>query len=238
MDNTHVSEADYQSAIKRINELHAAKPRSGHRIWQDLMGGKLSRPQVVEFIKQSGCIPLYNHHFHGSLYINCPSGAWRARMAEIVYEEGTGRMYADGVAHYELYLRMGEAFGISRDEMYATKLCSGALGVRHFYENICRRSFLEGFAALSLGGEASGPGVIGKVSDAFIKYYGLTAEQAGFYSVHEEADSDHSSGGIEFLREFAKTPADVELAIQSVSDAVDVMWGMWDDISRQVQAIK
>ncbi|MSQ70045.1 MAG: hypothetical protein EXR27_01985 [Betaproteobacteria bacterium] len=238
MERKQPSEADYKAAIKSITAIHAAKPRSGHRIWKDLVEGNLSRPQVVEFLKQSGCIPLYNHHFHGHLYINCPNAEWRSRMAEVVYEEGTGRIYSDGVAHFELYLRMGEAFGISREEMYGTKLCAGALGVRHFYENICRRSFLEGFAALSLGGEASGPGVIGKVSDAFIKHYGLTAEQARFYSVHEEADSDHSSGGMEFLHEFAKNQSELDLAIKSVEDAVDVMWGMWEEILHRVQKIK
>jgi pyrroloquinoline quinone (PQQ) biosynthesis protein C len=158
-------------------------------------------------------------------------------MAEVVYEEGTGRIFSDGVAHPELYLLMGEAFGISRADMFATEYCAGALCVRHYFENVCRRGFLEGFAALALGGEASGPGVLGKVSTAFQKHYGLTAQQTRFYSVHEEADSDHSSGGADFLRDFAKTDADVALVVASVRDSVEAMSGLWDDIWQRVQKL-
>ncbi len=66
----------------------------------------------------------------------------------------------------------------------------------------------------------------------------MTPEQASFYSVHEVADTDHSSGGIAFLKEFAKTDADVELVIQSVRDAVETMWTMYQDIWRRVEAIQ
>jgi pyrroloquinoline quinone (PQQ) biosynthesis protein C len=228
----------YESVVAEIAALHAAKPRKGHPLWIALMGGKLSRPQIQATLRQLGVIPLYNHFFHGPLYVNCPDPVWRRRMAEVVYEEGTGGIYSAGVAHFELYLRLGEAFGISREQMYATRCCGGALAAQHFLENICRRSFLEGFAALALGGEASGPGVLGKVSDAFIKYYGLTPEQVRFYSIHEVADTDHSSGGIEFLREFARTDADVALALAAVRDAIEAMWAMFADVWRLTQTVK
>lgn len=229
---------DYRAALERIKAIHGAKPRSTHPLWQAVVRGKLSRAQVIEFVKQSACIPLYNHHFHGYLYINCPNPVWRSRMAEVGYEEGTGQIYSDGVAHGELYLRLGEALGVSREDMYSVEFSAGALGIRHYFENICRRSFLEGFAAVALGGEASVPGVLGKVSDAFVQHYGLTADQARFFSVHEEADSDHSSGALEFLEEFARTDPDVALAVRTVRDSVEMMWGMWEDIWRRVQAIE
>ena len=85
--------------------------------------------------------------------------------AEVVYEEGAGGLFAGGVPHYQLYLRVGEAFGISPTEMYATRFEAGALAFRGWFERICRKSFLEGYAALSLGSEAQVPGVSGKVSE-------------------------------------------------------------------------
>lgn len=228
----------YEAVIQELNRIHAARSRKRHPLWLGLMHGTLSRPQVAEFLKQFGVIPLYNHFYHGPLYVNCPNAEWRIRMAETVYEEGTGRLYAGGVPHYELYLRLGEAFGVSREEMYGTEYCGGSLAARNFYENVCRRSFLEGFAASALGGEAQAPGVAGKVSENFIRNYGLTPEQASFYSVHEVADKDHSSGGIEFLREFAKSNDDIDLVIRSVRDAVETMWTMYQDIWQRVDALK
>ena len=228
----------YERVIDEINAIHAAKSRKNHPLWIGLMQGKLTRPQVSEILKQFGVIPLYNHFYHGPVYVNCPSASWRRRLAEVVYEEATGAIYSDGVGHNELYLRMGEAFGISREEMHATQYCGGALAVRHYFENVCRRSFLEGYAALSLGGEAQAPGIAGKVSEAFIKHYGLTPEQASFYSVHEVADADHSGGAIDFLREFARTDAEVKLVRDSVRDAVETLWTMFEDVWRRVQITK
>ncbi len=162
----------YEGVIDELNAIHAAKSRKRHPLWMGLMKGELSKPQVCEFLKQFGVIPLYNHFYHGPLYVNCPQRGMAHAHGEVVYEEGTGRIYAGGVAHYELYLRMGEAFGISREEMYGTQYCGGSLAARNFYENVSRRSFLEGYAASSLGGEAQAPGIVGKVSEAFIRITG------------------------------------------------------------------
>ena len=86
---------------------------------------KWSKKQVQEHIKQFAIIPLFNHGYHGRLYVNCPDPEWRVMLAEVVYEEGTGRLFSDGVSHHELYLRLGEAMDISRDEMRATLLLRG-----------------------------------------------------------------------------------------------------------------
>ncbi|MDA0261054.1 MAG: iron-containing redox enzyme family protein [Proteobacteria bacterium] len=231
------SDTNYAAVLKKINDINAAKHRRTHPLWIRLLGGELSRPQVVEFLRQFSVIPLYNHFFHGPLYVNCPNPKWRARMAEVVYEEGTGNLYSNGVPHWQLYLQMGEAFGISAEEMYTTEYGAGALAVRAYLTAICASSFLEGVAATALAGEAQVPGIAGKVSDIFVKHYGLTPEQAMFYAVHEEADRDHSEAGLEFLQEFAKTDMDLDLVVRTVRDCIEVSWAMYNDILQRIDAI-
>ena len=227
---------DYGAALAEIEAIHGTKPRKAHPLWISLMKGELSRRQVAVFLRQFSIIPLYNHNYHGPLYINCPDAGWRKRMAEVVYEEGAGGLYAGGVPHYQLYLRVGEAFGISSAEMYATRFSVGALAFRAWFENICRRNFLEGFSALALGAEAQVPGVSGKVSQAMVKNYRLTPEQAAFYTVHEDADKDHSGGGRQFLETFAASEQDLRLAIEAVRGAVEISWLLYEDIYAQVKA--
>ena len=106
------TESDYAAALEKVEAINAARHRRKHPLWITLLNGELNRPQVAEFLRQFSVIPLYNHLFHGPLYVNCPSPKWRARMAEVVYEEGTGSLYSDGVPHWQLFLRLGEAFGI------------------------------------------------------------------------------------------------------------------------------
>ncbi len=228
---------DYRRALKRIEAINAAKHRRRHPLWIALLKGSLKRKQVREFLKQFSIIPLYNHYYHGPLYINCPDPEWRRRMAEIVYEEGTGNLYSNGQAHWQLYLRMGEGFGISPAEMYATEYCAGSLAVRGYMTAVCARSFLEGVSAMSLAGEAQVPGIAGRVSEVFMTHYGLTKEQAMFYAVHEEADRDHSDAGFEFLKAFAKTDMDLGLAVKTVRDAVEINWAMYNDIEQVIGGV-
>ena len=231
------STPNYDAALAEIDAIHRTKPRKTHPMWISLMKGELSRKQVAVFLRQFSIVPLYNHNYHGPLYINCPDALWRKRMAEVVYEEGAGGLFAGGVPHYQLYLRVGEAFGISPAEMYATQFCAGSLAFRAWFENICRRNFLEGFAALALGAEAQVPGVSGKVSEIMVKHYGLTPAQAAFYTVHEDADKDHSGGGREFLQTFARTEPEVRLAIEAVRGAVEISWLLYEDIHSQIKPL-
>ena len=226
---------DYRAALDEMETIHRAKPRKAHPLWIALMKGELSRRQVAVFLRQFSVVPLYNHNYHGPLYINCPDPLWRKRMAEVVYEEGAGGLFAGGVPHYQLYLRVGQAFDISPAEMYATQFSAVALAWRAWFENICRRNFLEGYAALSLGAEAQVPGVSGKMSEAMVKYYGLTPEQAAFYAVHEDADKDHSGGGHEFLETFARTPQELRLVVEAVRGAVEISWLLYDDLYSQAK---
>jgi len=229
---------DYRGVIERLAAIHATKPRRNHPLWIALMAGTLSRAQVAEHLRHFSAIPLYNHLFHGPLYVNCPDPRWRKRMAEIVFEEGTGGIYSNGVPHYELYLRLGQAFGVSPEEMYATQLCAGATAIRAYLAHMSSRGFLEGSAALSLGAEAQVPGVSGKVSETMMSRYGLTRDEAMFFIVHEEADKDHSSGALEFLQRFAVTDEDIDTVIRAVRDTVELSWLMYEDIWRCVQAVR
>jgi pyrroloquinoline quinone (PQQ) biosynthesis protein C len=229
---------NYHAVIKQLDAIHATKPRSKHPLWIALMAGTLNRKQVAEHLRQFSAIPLYNHLFHGPLYVNCPDPRWRKRMAEVVFEEGTGGIYSNGIPHYELYLRLGKAFGITPDEMYSTPLCAGSTAIRAYLAHMSSRSFLEGMSALSLGAEAQVPGVSGKVSQTMMDHYGLSRDDAMFYIVHEEADKDHSSGALEFLERFATTDEDVETAIRAVRDTVELSWLMYEDIWRCVQSVQ
>lgn len=228
----------HDQVLAEIEKIHRAKPRGTHPLWVALMEGTLGKAQVQEFLCQFSVIPLYNHLYHGRLYVNCPDPAWRQRMAEVCYEEATGRLFADGVPHYKLYLRVGEAMGISPQVMYKTEFGVGAIAFRAYFEYICGKSFLEGVSAHMLGAEAQVPGVSGKVGRALMSLFGLSEDDVAFYTVHDDADKEHSDIGRELLEQFAKTEDDLRLVVRTVRDTVDMSYLLYDDIFRRVQTIK
>jgi pyrroloquinoline quinone (PQQ) biosynthesis protein C len=224
--------------LKQIADMVQGRHQATHPISKLILEGALSRAQLREWIGQRSSIPLYNQRYHGNLYVHCPDHRWRARIAEVVYEEGTGRLFADGVSHHELYLRLGEAVGISREQMYEWPLCPEAVGFMTYFEKVCSGPFLEGVSAHMLAAEAMVPGYAGQVARALQKHYGLTPEQTMFQTVHDEADKDHSDIGRELLDEFAKTEDDQDRVRKAVRQCLEMMWLRDDGIQRRVLAVR
>lgn len=228
---------DAKAVLAEVAELHRRKAFYKHPLWLDLYAGRLSREQVKALICQYGIIPLHNHNYHGRLYVVCPDPIWRSMIAEVVYEEGTGRLYANGKAHGELWLQLGDGLGISREAMMNTAYCAGALAFRAYFSSICGKSFLEGVAAHMLAGEA--PVTTDGVSryKALRDVYGLDDHALEFFIVHQTADEDHAGIGVKLLDEFARTEDDRRLVIRTVEDTIDMFNLMFDDIHRYVKKI-
>src|SRR6202035_2499157 len=100
------------------------------------------------------------------------------------------------------------------------------------FEDMCNRSFLEGVAAHMLGAEASVPGYAADTAGALRKHYGLTEEDVRFWTVHEDADKEHSAVGTKLLDRFARTEEDRQLVLRTVEDYIDLQWMLLDGIRR------
>ena len=223
--------------LSEIEKIHQRKPLFGCRAWTEMAEGRLGDDQVRELIRQNGIIPLHNHNYHGRLYVSCPDPEWREMIAEVCYEEGTGRLYADGVPHYKLYLRLGKALGISNKAMWNTDYCAGALAFKDYFSNVCGRDFLEGVSAHMLAGEAPVPAGSVSRADALRKQFGLSEEELAFFTVHQRADTDHANIGRKLLSRFAKTDDDKRRVLKTVEQTLDLMLLMYDDIYRRLETI-
>lgn len=224
------------SVLERIATIHEPYSRYRHPLWVGLMEGRFERPQVREFIRQAGIIPLFNHLYHGPLYVKCPDPQWREMIAEVVYEEGTGRLFADGTPHWRLWLRLGGAFGLSEEEMWKADFCPEAIAYRAFFHHICSGDFLEGVSAHMLGSEAQVPGAVGSVSQGLKKKFNLSDHDLAFYLVHDHADSEHSDIGRKLLSRFAKTDEDFDRVVVAVTQMVQVTQVLFDGIFKRVQS--
>lgn len=227
----------YEQALAHIAKIHEPYSRYKHPLWRGLMDGKFEHAQVREFLKQAGIIPLWNHLYHGPLYVRCPDPRWRAMIAEVVYEEGTGRIHADGIPHWKLWLRLGNAFGISDEEMWATEYCPEAIAYRAFFHAICSGDFLEGVSAHMLGSEAQVPGAVGSVSVGLKKKFGLSDHDLAFYLVHDHADEEHSNVGRDLLARFAHTEDDVQRVYRAVTQMVQVSQVLFDGIHARIRGL-
>lgn len=223
--------------LKEIRGLIAERPWAEQPLYRALMTEKLTQPELRYFAKQYSVYALHNHHYHGNIYVQCPDPVWRQRIAEVVYEEGTGRLFANGVAHSQLWLLFSDAVGVPREEMFNVEFCPGALAKRVYTEWVCKRSFLEGMSGSSLAGEAQAPGAYAKIARNLQRQNGLSAEAVSFFDVHDVADADHGSAGAELLEHFAKTQTDYELVLRTVRDYLGIERLMNEDIYRHMKEL-
>ena len=214
---------DIDGTLKRIDEIHERRDFVARPLWKGLLEKTHTLPMLREMAKQLSIIPLHNHNYHGRLYVICPDPAWRAKIAEVVYEEGTGRLFSDGVAHNELYYRFAEGVGVGREELSRTRYCAGALAFKQYFIQICSGSFIEGVAGHMLGAEAQGPGHYQQIAENLQEQFELTDEQVAFWVIHDIADEDHSGIGRELLEQFAATPDDLERVVVAVDEMQQMM---------------
>ncbi len=226
-----------QDVLDGITKMNNDSGRLSHPLWNALEAGDLNRAQLRYLCQQESIIPLHNHNYHGRMYVSCPDPEWRERLAEVTYEEGTGRLYANGVPHYKLYLNFAKALGFSREEMYAVDYCGSALGMHLFLSDACSR-FIEGVAAVMLVGEAQVPGLFGRIADILQRKFGMTDEGTAYWSVHDKADDDHSDAGREILDRFVSTRPDRQLMLRVAHQSNLVRTLMYDEVWQHVQTLK
>jgi hypothetical protein len=150
----------YQAVLDRLQKLHEPYARHKHPLWRGLMDGKFSKQQVAEFLRQFSIIPLYNHNYHGPLYVICPDPEWREMIAEVVYEEGTGACTPTACPLEALYPN-GRGVRHQRQGDVERRLLRGGAGLSRLLPHICSHDFLEGVSAHMLGSEAQVPGASG-----------------------------------------------------------------------------
>src|SRR5262245_60818790 len=100
-----------------VARIAARRTFGSHPLWLQLADGKLSQSQLklfaVQFFLQVREFPRAVSAMHA----NCPFPDERMALAESVYEEETGRISGCNQPHPEIFIRFGEAVGLSRAEM-------------------------------------------------------------------------------------------------------------------------
>ena len=219
-----------QEVLDAIATMHRNQPMYGHPLWTGMVEGRWDLEQTRYLCKQHGGIPLHNHNYHGNLYTICPDPEWREMIAEVAYEEATGRLFSDGISHHKLYLNFAKGLGLEPEEMYDPPYCPGVIAFQAYFTNICRKTFLEGVAAHMLAGEAAIPGLYIQIAHKLQEKFGLNDEAVAYWVIHDSADEEHSDVGKKLLDQYATSDKERQLVIKTAKQMLDVQHLMYDDM--------
>ena len=228
MSEVMAPEAFVRDLVARI----AARRTFGdHPLWLAIAAGELDRAQLklfaVQFFLQVREFPRAVSAMHA----NCPFPEERMALAESVYEEETGRLSGCNQPHPELFIRFGEAIGLSRSDMTEGRPLPATRALIDWFElSTKQRSFIEAAAAINLAAEGQVPGAFGPMARRLQENYGLGREAVEFWDVHETADAEHSDVGDNIVVRHARDAAIQARVRDALQHSLDAWWQFFDGI--------
>src|SRR5262245_59775925 len=218
-----------------LRRIEARRTFGGHPLWLTIADGKLSREQLQVFAVQFFLQVREFPRGISAMHANCPFPKERIALAESIYEEETGRISGCNLPHPEVFIRFGEALGLSRGQMVDGQPLPATRALIDWFELVTKqRSFIEAAAAMNLAAEGQVPGAFGPMARRLQEKYGLSREAVEFWDLHEHADAEHSEVGDNIVVHHATDAATQARVREAMQHSLDAWWQFFDGIQAAI----
>jgi pyrroloquinoline-quinone synthase len=216
----------------RLDAIIADKSVLKHPFYTTWQKGELTldalRGYACQYYQHVLAFPRYVSGTHA----NCDDLADRQELLENLREEEEGPNN-----HPELWLRFGEALGLTRDDMINSKPLPETVALDETYKRITKDApFVSGISAL-YAYESQVPEVAGTKMHGLKEFYGNTdKQQLKFFIVHKSLDVEHSKVTRNMVARYVETEEAQEQATKAVEDGADALLGFLDGCHREYVA--
>ena len=221
--------SDTESFIEALR-AQSQRYHSRHSFHEMMNEGRLSRRQIQGWVANRFYYQENIPRKDAAILANCPDREVRRRWIRRIHDhDGT----ADGEGGIEAWLRLGEAAGLTREEMWDERhVVPGVRFAVDAYVTFARtRPWVEAVAS-SLT-ELFAPDLMAERLAAFERFYtwidpaGLAYFRARL--TQAPRDSEHA---LEVVTEHCRTPDEQARAVAALSFKNNVLWSMMDAIDR------
>jgi len=217
--NVHLDEIDNDIASKHLLK---------HPFYLAWTRGELSRQALADYARQ------YYHHvaafpkYLSSVHANCDDQDTRRQLLNNLIDEEAG-----SPNHPELWLRFAQGLGLSETDVQCSEKWTETKNLIDTFRAVCRdRSTVEGLAAL-YAYERQIPAICESKIDGLMKYYGFrNPEHYEYFSVHVEADREHSAAERRMLETHIQQH-NFKFVKASVNRVLDALWEMLSGVCRR-----
>ena len=207
---------------------HSRRYHDQHPFHVRMNAGRLSHRQIQGWVANRFYYQENIPRKDAAILANCPDRGVRRRwIRRIIDHDGT----AEGEGGIEAWLRLGEAAGLTREEMWDERhVVPGVRFAVDAYVTFARTSPWVEAVASSLT-ELFAPDLMAERLAAFERYYtwidpaGLAYFRARL--TQAPRDSEHA---LEVVMEHCRTPDEQARAVAALSFKSDVLWSMLDAI--------
>jgi len=196
--------------LKEAQETH---PWLHHPLFRMIYDGQLTRVQLQNVIRQQGCFFLdtLRHAAWKIISVGGYTPTWedlerqRALIPLVVEEGGEDTVGGPQTAHALLFVRLGEALGVSREEIFNTEYLPTTIIEKNELFLLQRSSTLEALCAGNIATESINPIHMQRMAQAFERHYGVPRSALDFYHVHMEVEAEHADRAVRILEKLAVT---------------------------------
>lgn len=198
--NIKMSRNDAKSYVDEIYQQVANRWRqrvSSSQFMKGLVTGKLSKEAFRIFFKNWGAYTIeintleaasYHKHIHFFRKHRDLMAAMADKLAdELIHPKPPG--------HVHVVMETAKALGITEDEIFVSPMLAEFRAKIDYFRAIVWEGTVAEFYAAGATEEQFGHWA-GEVFTALTTHYGLTPQQAVYFSLHEEADTREHEGGI------------------------------------------
>jgi len=196
-----------------LREAQETHPWLHHPLFHMIWDGKLDRRQLQSVIRQQGCFFLDTLR-HAAWKIVSVGGysptfedleRQRALIPLVVEEGGEDTVGGKSTAHAFLFIKLAEALGISKDELFATEYLPTTIIEKNELFLLQRTSTLEALCGGNIATESINPIHVKRMAEAMERHYGVPRAALDFYYVHGEVEGDHADRAVRILSRLATT---------------------------------
>jgi len=214
--------------LDQIAKAIAAKHLLKHPFYLAWTRGELSKEALVDYARQ------YYHHvaafptYLSAVHAKCDDPSTRKELLDNLMDEEGG-----SPNHPELWLNFAEGLGVSESDIRKSEKWSETSNLIDAFRSVCRDgSTAEGLAAL-YAYESQIPAICESKIDGLQKHYGFShPEHYEYFSVHVEADREHSAAEREMLSAYVGNQ-NFESVRASVNRVLDALWEMLSGVCRR-----
>ena len=196
-----------------LQEARDTHPWLHHPLFHMVWDGKLTRSQLQSVIRQQGCFFLdtLRHAAWKIISVGGYSPTYedlerqRALIPLVVEEGGEDTVGGKTTAHAFLFIRLAEALGISRDELFATEYLPTTIIEKNELFLLQRSSTIEALCGGNIATESLNAIHVQRMADALERHYGVARAALDFYHVHMEVEGDHADRAVRILSQLATT---------------------------------
>lgn len=220
---------DTESFIETLR-AQSRRYHSNHPFHARMNEGNLDRRQIQGWVANRFYYQVNIPRKDAAILANCPDREVRRRWIHRIHDhDGT----ADEEGGIEAWLRLGEAAGLTQEEMWAERhVVAGVRFAVDAYVNFARtRPWVEAVAS-SLT-ELFAPDLMTERLAAFERFYTwIDPDGLAYFRTRitqAPCDSEHA---LEVVTEHCRTPDEQARAVAALSFKSDVLWSMLDAIEK------